>query len=190
MDLRLKIEKNKNRFIDSVKNNGNFITDELYDFLGEDLWISPASTTLQLHNCFPGGLVDHILKVTGYAVKINDTLPEKLRVDKTSIIKVCFLHQLGKVKLYLLNNTDWELKRGVLYKFNEEISSMRISERSIFYCNQYGVKLNDIEFQAIMNFEKTEDDKQSRWYSSILSVILKQAIELSIYEEKQINEKN
>ena len=102
MELRLKIEKNKNKFIDSVKNYGNFITDELYEFLGEDLWVSPASTSLQLHNCFPGGLVDHIIKVTGYAVKINDTLPEKLRVDKSSIIKVCFLHQIGKIKLYLL----------------------------------------------------------------------------------------
>jgi len=189
MDLRTRIEKNKTRFIDSVKNYGNFITDELYDFLGEDLWTSPASTTLQLHNCFPGGLVDHILKVTAYAVKINDTLPEKLRVDKASLIKVCFLHQIGKVKLYLLNETDWELKRGILYKFNEELPSMKVSERSLFYCNQYGVKLSDVEFQAIMNFEKTDEDRQSRWYSDILSVILKQAIELAIFEEKQSNEK-
>lgn len=190
MDLRTKIEKNKTRFIDSVKNNGNFITDELYEFLGEDLWTSPASTTLQLHNCFPGGLVDHILKVTGYAIKINDTLPEKLRVNKTSLIKVSFLHQIGKIKLYLLNDTDWEIKRGILYKFNEELPSMKISERSLYYCNQYGVKLSDLEFQAIMNFEKTDEDKQSRWYSDILSIILKQAIELAIYEEKQTNEKH
>lgn len=190
MDLKVKIEKNKTRFIDSVRNNGNFITDELYEFLGEDLWIAPASTTLQLHNCFPGGLVDHILKVTGYAIKINDMLPEKLKVEKTSIIKVCFLHQIGKVKLYLLNNTDWELKKGILYKFNEDLPSMKISERSLYYCNQYGVKLSEIEFQAIMNFEKPDDDKQSKWYSNILSIIIKQAIELVIYEEKQVNEKN
>jgi hypothetical protein len=189
MDLRLKIEKNKNRFIDSVNNNGSFITSELYEFLGEDLWSAPASTTLQLHNCFPGGLVDHILKVTTYAVRINDTLPEKLRVGKESLIKVCFLHQIGKVKLYLLNSVDWELKKGMLYRFNEELASMKISERSILYCNRFNVKLTDNEFQAIMNFEKTEDDKQSRWYSDILSIILKQSIELAIYEEKQVNEK-
>jgi hypothetical protein len=66
---------------------------------------------------------------------------------------------------------------------------MKVSERSLFYCNQYGVKLSDVEFQAIMNFEKTDEDRQSRWYSDILSVILKQAIELAIFEEKQSNEK-
>jgi hypothetical protein len=52
------------------------------------------------------------------------------------------------------------------------------------------VKLSDVEFQAIMNFEKTDEDRQSRWYSDILSVILKQAIELAIFEEKQSNEKS
>jgi hypothetical protein len=67
---------------------------------------------------------------------------------------------------------------------------MKVSERSLFYCNQYGVKLSDVEFQAIMNFEKTDEDRQSRWYSDILSVILKQAIELAIFEEKQSNEKS
>lgn len=189
MELRVRIEKNKSRFIESVNNNGKFITDELYEYLGEDLWSSPASTTLQLHNCFPGGLIDHILKVTGYAIKINDTLPEKLKVNKESIIKVCFLHQIGKIKLYLLNDVDWEIKRGILYKFNEELVSMKVSERSLFYCNQYGVKLSDVEFQAIMNFEKTDEDRQSRWYGNMLGIILKQAIELAIYEEKQVNEK-
>jgi hypothetical protein len=190
MELRVRIEKNKSKFIESVKNYGNFITEELYEFLGEDLWTSPASTNLQLHSCFPGGLVEHILKVTGYAVKINDTLPEKLKVEKSSIVKVCFLHQIGKIKLYLLNNTDWEIKRGILYKFNEELTSMKISERSLFYCNQYGIKLSDVEFQAIMNFEKTDEDRQSRWYGNMLGIILKQAIELAIYEEKQLNEKH
>jgi hypothetical protein len=67
---------------------------------------------------------------------------------------------------------------------------MKISERSLFYCNQYGIKLSDVEFQAIMNFEKTDEDRQSRWYGNMLGIILKQAIELAIYEEKQLNEKH
>lgn len=184
MELKVKIEKNKNRFIESVKNNGEFITEELYNFLGEELWVSPASTTLQLHNCFPGGLVDHILRVTGYALKINDTLPEKYKINKSSLVKVCFLHQLGKVYLYKLNTNDWQIKNGTLYMFNEELASMRVGERAILYCNQNGVKLTDNEFQSIINFEKMDIDKQSKYYSDIIGVVLKQAIELAIYEEK------
>ena len=40
------------------------LTDELVKYLGEDLFTAPASTMKSLHNAFPGGLVEHILKTT------------------------------------------------------------------------------------------------------------------------------
>ena len=99
VELKDKIEKNQEKFLDtSVKHQ--IFNEELLKFLGEDLFTSPASNMESMYNAFPGGLIDHLLKVTKYAIYINNCLPEKLRTDQSSVIKVCFLHQIGKTKLF------------------------------------------------------------------------------------------
>jgi hypothetical protein len=49
---------------------------------------------------------------------------------------------------------------------------------------QNGDMLNDIEYQAIINYDKPQTDKMSEWYTSTLGEILKMAIKLAIMEEK------
>ena len=141
MELKDKIIKNREKF---EKTNGmyNIFTEELLKFLGEDFFTAPASNMKSLYNAFPGGLLDHILKVTKYGINVNETLPTELRVEKESIIKVCFLHQIGKT--FLFNFCDSE-------------------------------------------FDKPDDDKQSKWYGTTLSTILRISNDLSIIECKQNN---
>lgn len=158
---------------------------ELIDFLGDDFFLAPASTHKNLHNAYPGGLVDHIFTITKYAVSINNLLPENERVDINSLIKVCFLHQIGKTFLYVMCESQWHRdNQGKMYDYNEDIVAMRIGERSVFYCVKHCVDLTEEEYQSIINYDKPEDDKQSRWHSETLSVILRQANELAIIEEK------
>ena len=161
------------------------INKELLDYLGEDLLTAPASTMTSLHNAFPGGLIDHVLKTTKYAIGINKLLPNTIAVDAQSIVKVCFLHQIGKTFLYKWCDSEWHRNnQGKMYEYNEELTSMRVGERSVYYATKYGISLTEEEYQAIINYDKSEDDKQSKWYSSVLSNILKQANELAIIEEK------
>jgi len=185
IELKHKILKNKETFLEKNTLYG-VLTKELLDFLGEDLMTAPASSLTSLHNAFPGGLLDHILKTTKYAIGINKLLPETLAVDAHSIIKVCFLHQIGKTFLYKPNPSEWHRKnQGKMYEFNEDVTSMKIGERSIYYSMKYGVELSEEEYQAIINYDKTEDDKQAKWYGGTLSTILKQANDLAIIEEKK-----
>jgi hypothetical protein len=72
-----------------------------------------------------------------------------------------------------------------MYDFNEDLVSMRVGERSAYYSLRYGVELSDEEYQSILNYDKTDDDKQSRWYGSTLSTILRLANELAIIECKK-----
>ena len=184
IELKHKILKNKETFLEKNTLYG-VLTTELLDFLGEDLITAPASSMTSLHNAFPGGLVDHILKTTKYAIGINKLLPENVQVDAHSIIKVCFLHQIGKTFLYKPNPSEWHRKnQGKMYEFNEDVPSMKIGERSIYYSMKYGVDLSEEEYQAIINYDKTEEDKQAKWYGGTLSTILKQANDLAIIEEK------
>lgn len=182
------IEKNKKAYYASVKayNICNMVlVDKLADM---GLFESPASTMLSLHNAFPGGLVDHLLRVAGYAVKLNDMLPEGLKQTKESVIRVSLLHSIGKTGLYTPCKSDWHIKnQGKMYEFNEDLTSMTIGERSVYYMisnNQCDGWLSDIEYQAILNYDKAQGDKMAEWHTSSLGEILKMAIKLAIMEEK------
>jgi hypothetical protein len=184
------IQKNKNDFYSVVKAykicDVNFI-DILADM---GLFESPASTMLNLHNAFPGGLVDHLLRVAKYAINMNDMLPNTLQQKKESLIRVSLLHSIGKVGLYTPCKSEWHIKnQGKMYEFNEKLTSMTVGERSIFYLisNGFGNEINDLEYQAILNHDKPQSDKMSEWHTSVLGELLKMAIKLSIIEEKQMN---
>jgi len=177
-----KVAKNARTFYASIEKYG-FFNDALVDILGEDFIKAPASTREDLHNAFEGGLIDHILKVTKYAVNINDILPKTLKVDNTSLLKVALLHQIGKAKLFTPITSKWHLDKGIMYDFNNDFIAMRVGERSIYYLIEAGIKLTDLEFQAIIGYDKDDSDKQAKWHTSTLGVILKQANELAIIEE-------
>lgn len=185
--LKEKIERNNKKF-HSTNEKYNIFTSELLEFLGDAFLTAPASTMKSLHNAFPGGLIDHIILTTKYAMDINLSLPENLRVNNESLIKVCFLHQIGKTFIYKMCESEWHrTNQGKMYDFKDDVVAMRVGERSAYYALKYGVKLSEEEYQSIINYDKPEDDKQSKWHSSTLATILKQSNELAIIEEKNTN---
>lgn len=181
-----KILSNTKKYFETANKYG-FMNEGLMLHLGEAFINAPASSMKDLHNAFKGGLIDHSLKVTKYAVELNKILPDNLKVDQTSLIKVCLLHQLGKFNLYTPCTSDWHIKnQGKMYEFNETLISMRVGERSIQIATTFGIKFTDAEFQAIINYDKDDTDKQAKWHSTMLGIILKQANELAMMEEKKI----
>lgn len=177
---------NKNKKLFEMSNSKYLMfTQKLIDFLGDSLFTAPASTMTSLHNAFDGGLMDHLIRVAKYAAMFNETLPEKLRCSKESILKVSFLCDIGKVFLYKPCESEWHRKnQGKMYEFIEENVSMRVGERSLYYALSNGVILTESECQAILNFEKEDVDKMVRWHSTPLTKILKTAVEFAIMEEK------
>ena len=183
-DLKEIILKNKDKFNKTCEKY-NIYPDKLKEFLGEEIYSSPASTMKNMYGAYPGGLINHILLVTKYAMNINSLLPEKNKVEDSSIIKVCFLFQIGKVHLYKLCESEWHRNnQGKMYDYNEDLVSMRVGERSAYYSINNGVSLSEEEYQSIINFDKPEDDKMSKFHGSTLSIILRQANELAIIEQK------
>lgn len=180
------ILKNTKKYFQTAQDN-NFMNDSLMTFLGESFIKAPATTMKSLHNAFEGGLVDHILNVTKFAIIFNDALPKEMQVEKKSLLKVCFLHQIGKAHLYKPNPSEWHVKnQGKIYEFNEEGISMRVGERSVLYAVQHGITLTDEEYAAILNFDKT-DDKMVEYHNTMLGDLLKTA---SLFATKQAKLKN
>jgi hypothetical protein len=179
------IVKNTKKYFQTAQEQG-FMTEDLMSFLGEDFIKAPASTMSDLHNAFEGGLIDHLLRVTKFAISINENvLPEHLKLDKKTIIKTCFLHQIGKAHLYLPCTSEWHrTNQGKMYEFNDELVSMRVGERSAYYALSNNVSLTEEEYQAIVNYDKDNTDKQAKYHNSLLGDLLKMANDLAITEEK------
>lgn len=182
---KTRLEKNVKKF-EEVNGKYEFFTKDLLDFLGQDYFLAPASPMRDMNNAFPGGLLDHTIKVAKYAVYLNNSLPESMREPLESVLKVSFLSEIGKTFLFNPCTSEWHIKnQGKYFEFNEDLVSMKVGERSAFYALSNGVKLTEQEYQSILNHDKSEEDKQVRWYTSKLGQLLKQATDLAILEEKE-----
>jgi hypothetical protein len=181
-----KIVSNTKKYFDTANKLG-FMTEELMSFLGEDFIKAPSSSVSMYNNAFEGGLIDHLLNTAKYAVLINKSLPVDEQVDQNSLVKVCLLHQIGKAKLYKPCESEWHRKnQGKMYVFNEDLTSMRIGERSIYYATKFGVSLSEEEYAAILNFDKT-DDKMSEYHNTMTGDLLKMGSTLAIKHEQKAN---
>jgi hypothetical protein len=179
-----RIVANTKKYFDTATKLG-FMNDELTTFLGEDFIKAPATNMADFHNAFEGGLIEHLLNVAKYAVLINKSLPEDEKVDQNSLVKVCLLHQIGKAKLYKPCESEWHRKnQGKMYEFNNDLISMRISERSIYYITSHGVNLTEEEYAAILNFDKT-DDKMAEFHNSMIGELLKMGSVLAIKSQER-----
>jgi len=178
-----KINQNKERFQTTNTKFGIF-SPELNEFLGEDFFIAPFSTSTDMPGAYPGGILKICFSASSYAFKINDMLPKVLKQDVSKILKSIFLSQIGKVFLYSFNDNEWQKKNtGKIYKFNDDMISLRYTDRSIYYATNYGVKIEEDIFQSIVSLDKT-DDLMVIYHSEPLTYIVKMGFELAIMEDK------
>jgi hypothetical protein len=177
------IKRNKAIFL-KLNAEHKIIPDELLAFLGEGLFTAPASTATSLHNACEGGLIDDLLTVAKYANKLNQILPPHLQQPALSVHRVSLLSGIGKVFMYVPNANEYSVRNGKIYDFAPNTVAMRVGERSAYYALQY-MKLTEDEYQALVNFDKPEEDIQVKWFGSPLTTILKQSVELAIIDEKR-----
>ena len=188
-----KIEKNKKKFLETNEKY-NIFSKELQEFLGEDFFYVPASTSTDSYGCYLGGLLDHLLKVCKYCIQINDLLPEGVKQDSALVIKTVFLAQIGKTYLFKPTENEWYKKNGQLFEYRDstedpEIIALSVGERSIFYATTHGVKLSGEMYQAILFSDRESGNRSIRWLAEPLGHILKLGFELAVLEEKTAKKK-
>jgi len=132
-------------------------------------------------NAYEGSLLEVILKIlTPYAVKLNELLPEGKRVNKNTLVKICLLHQLAKAIRLVPNDNSWEIeKRGLIYKYDNGLPSIRTGLHSLILCQNCGIGFTAEEAEAMTVNDKDLTDDQARWHSSIISTLVRQASELT-----------
>ena len=179
-----KIISNATKFNETGVKYG-VINDDLLKLIGEEIIKAPCTTLDRMYNAFEGGLIQHILNVTKYAISINSSLPESKRIEVNKIIRVCILHQIGKSKMFIPQESEWHVKnKGEFFKFNNNEVSLKVGERSVYYALKSNIDLNEDEVFAILNYDFDFGNRELKTDGEKLASLLKVANLVAIISEK------
>jgi len=156
MNMKLSLDEIENNWSVFEKLCGRLSDHNLnhmLESLGERLSTCPASSRLDQYAAFPGGLIQHSLDVTSTMRKINES--HDFGLSTSSILRVGLLHDIGKVgstdqDYFISQDSDWHREKlGQMFKFNENLSRMSVSHRSLCLIQKFGIPLEAEEWIAI-----------------------------------------
>ena len=147
-----------------------------YETYAERIMLMPASHKKEYHNAFPGGYVDHVLRVVNCALKLNQVWVE-MGVDTStySIEELVFAalnHDLGKMgdeqnESYIPQTDQWRKEKlGEDYKFNDRLEYMSVPDRGLHLLMSHGVTFSKNEMLAIKLHDGLYDDANKPYLMS------------------------
>jgi hypothetical protein len=130
----------------------------MYADFNNELSTAPASSRLHFHNAFPGGYLDHCVRVVETSLQLAALYKKSggnIDFTKQELVFAALNHDLGKLgspdegPYYLEQDSDWHRKRGELYKHNDNMQYMKVVDRALFLLQKYGIETTQKEWLAI-----------------------------------------
>jgi len=147
-----------NKLIETLSSEVKIPIQAMMDVVGEKYHSAPGSSSINRHDCYPGGFCDHTLRVFRNFKQLCELWYPEAQLN--SIILVSLMHDLGKVctlsgqDFYVPVKEDWKIKRGILYEHNKEIrDGLTHAQRSVRMLSHFGVPLTDDEYLAILSHD-------------------------------------
>lgn len=177
-----------------------YLKDRSQPFLGfldeveECLAIAPASSRTEYHMAFPGGLVDHSLRVLQNSLILAKAFGYDLKTD--SLIVASLLHDIGKIGLpvgdsfqpfYIPQESQWHREKlGQMYVYNDQLHFMTTRDRSLYLVQHYKLPVTMDEWVAIMLNDgySLEANKPYQLKEPLLATIVMQADYNATLQEK------
>jgi hypothetical protein len=133
-------------------------TIKMIDALGDRLAMCPGSGRVEYHNAFPGGLVEHSLRVLDLSLQWWATFKRACnsQLRRDSIVIAALFHDLGKVgdheqDYYVAQTNQWRAdKLGEVYEYNRNLTYMSVPQRGLWLMQHFGVVLTQDEYLAIL----------------------------------------
>lgn len=160
----------------------------MLDHFGARACVAPASSRLEFHNAFPGGFIDHSLRVMKNTIALATTF--KAKASRDSLLIASLFHDWGKVgtltdDYYINQPSDWHRKRGQMYVNNHAIK-LSNAQLGLFNLSQFGVKLSEDEYTAILlnDGQYVDANKQYAMKEGKLAILVHMADRWSTEIEK------
>jgi hypothetical protein len=140
------------------------LTDKHISEYGDLLLKTPASLKF---GTYQGGLLEFIINYTMLAVKLNKELPEDNQTEINSLVKVCFLAQIGKMEIF---DTS-----GPTFAYKKNLPNISMGARAAKFSLENGISLNDDEYSSLLSIEDTE-----KFYDNSTCKLIRFATNLTI----------
>jgi hypothetical protein len=186
-----KIQENYARLMEYVESDSRAEKLKImYAHVQDELLIAPASGRVYYHNAFPGGYLDHTLRVVETALKVAalyKSIGGSVDFTKQELIFAALHHDLGKLgnpdegPHYVDQDSDWHRKRGSMYKHNENIQYMKVPDRSLFLLQKYGVELTQKEWLGIKLSDGLYDEGSKQYYINFVPYGMKTSLPYIIH---------
>ena len=154
-----KIKEDYDRFMSLIEEDPRSENlKRMYEDLDQELAEAPAAAVQHHHNAFPGGYLDHVLRVYDISVEMTKTFHAfegKLNFTSQELQFATLHHDLGKLgepnePYYVEQDSDWHRKTlGQNYKYNNTIQYMSVTDRAHYMLQQYDVKITKNEWLGI-----------------------------------------
>lgn len=152
------IQQNYQKFMEYVEQDSRAVQlKEFYKIFENELVSAPASSKVQFHNAYPGGYLDHILRVVEIALKLASVYKTHngyIDFTKQELIFSALHHDLGKLgtedaPYYINQDSDWHRKRGEMYKHNDALQYYKAPDRGLMLLQKYGIAITENEWLSI-----------------------------------------
>ena len=150
---------------------------DFYNKLDERIALLPASHKKAYHNCFPGGYVDHVIRVITASFKVHKVWQEMGTKDtytEEELFVAALNHDLGKIGSLehisvLPSKDEWRKKNlGEMYTFNTNNEYMTVPDRGLFLLQQAGIQLTTNEWIAIKTHDGLYDQANEAYLKGFM----------------------
>jgi hypothetical protein len=146
---------------------------EFYSKYQERIIMMPAAHKKEYHNAFPGGYVDHVIRVIDCSLKLHNVW-EDMGTDvstytKEELIFSALNHDLGKMgddqhEAYIPQTDQWRKdKLGEDYMFNTKLAFASVPDRSLFLLMSHGIQYSFNEMVAIQTHDGLYDEGNKKY---------------------------
>ena len=151
---------------------------EFYSKYQERIIMMPAAHKKEYHNAFPGGYVDHVIRVIDCSLKLHNVWEEMgTDVSTYTIEELVFSalnHDLGKMgddqhEAYIPQTDQWRKdKLGEDYMFNTKLAFASVPDRSLFLLMSHGIQYSFNEMVAIQTHDGLYDEGNKKYLMTFM----------------------
>jgi len=146
---------------------------EFYSKYQERIIMMPAAHKKEYHNAFPGGYVDHVIRVIDCSLKLHN-IWEEMGTDtstytKEELVFSALNHDLGKMgddqyEAYIPQTDQWRKdKLGEDYMFNTKLAFASVPDRSLFLLMSHSIQYSFNEMVAIQTHDGLYDEGNKKY---------------------------
>jgi hypothetical protein len=149
---------------------------KFYETYSERLMLMPAAHKKEYHNAFPGGYIEHVLRVIRCSLKQAELWEsENANMSTFTAEELVFSalnHDLGKMgdetnEAYIPQTDNWRREKlGEDYMFNTKVPFASVPDRGLFLLQSHGIQYTFNEMVAIQIHDGLYDEANKKYYLS------------------------